>query len=129
MDTVLEAEKRLENAAGALCLPGAPAVAGYEIHMGVSRGPALDRPALRFADGRGDGALSDDGRILGTYLHGLFDAPAALAALLAWAGAGEIETVDLAARRQADLDRLADTIERELDLAPLFPAGWCASAR
>jgi adenosylcobyric acid synthase len=129
MDTVLEAEKRLENAAGALCLPGAPAVAGYEIHMGVSRGPALDRPALRFADGRGDGALSDDGRILGTYLHGLFDAPAALAALLAWAGAGEVETVDLAARREADLDRLADAIERELDLAPLFPARWCASVR
>jgi adenosylcobyric acid synthase len=124
METTLEAEKCLENTRGTLALPGAPAAAGYEIHMGVSRGAALDRPALRFADGRGDGALSDDGQILGTYLHGLFDTPAALSALLAWAGAGDVETVDLAARREADLDRLADAIERHLDLARLFPAEW-----
>ena len=124
METTLEAEKRLENVHGALNLPGAPAAAGYEIHMGVSRGPALARPALRFADGRRDGALSADGQLLGTYLHGLFDSPEALSALLAWAGAGEVGTVDLAARREADLDRLADAIERHLDLAGLFPAEW-----
>jgi len=124
METTLEAEKRLENVRGTLDLPGAPCAAGYEIHMGVTRGPALDRPALRFADGRGDGVLSGDGQILGTYLHGLFDTPAALLALLAWAGAGDVETVDLAARREADLDRLADAIERHLDLDRLLPAAW-----
>jgi adenosylcobyric acid synthase len=122
MDTTLAREKRLENRRGALTLPGAPTVDGYEIHMGVSTGPALERPALRFADGRADGALSGDGQILGSYLHGLFDAPAALSALLAWAGAGEVEAVDLAARRQADLDRLADAIECHLDLDRLFAA-------
>jgi len=121
MDTVLETEKFLHNARGALCLAGAPAVAGYEIHMGVSSGPALARPALRFEDGRTDGALSTDGQILGSYLHGLFDAPDALAALLAWAGAGDVEAVDLAARREADLDRLADALERCLDLEAIFP--------
>ncbi|NMG56484.1 cobyric acid synthase [Aromatoleum aromaticum] len=124
METTLAAEKRLENVCGTLNLPRSPAAAGYEIHMGVSRGAALDRPALQFADGRGDGALSADGQILGTYLHGLFDTPAALSALLAWAGAGEVESVDLAARREADLDRLADAIERHLDLGRLFPAEW-----
>ncbi len=124
METTLEAEKRLENVRGTLDLPGAPAVAGYEIHMGVSRGAALDRPAVRFPEGRGDGALSGDGQILGTYLHGLFDTPAALSALLAWAGAGDVETVDLAARREADLDRLADAIERHVDFDRLFPAKW-----
>jgi adenosylcobyric acid synthase len=121
MDTVLEAEKFLHNARGALCLAGSPAVAGYEIHMGVSSGPALARPALRFDDGRADGALSADGQILGSYLHGLFDAPGALAALLAWAGAGDVQTIDLAARREADLDRLADALERCLDLEALLP--------
>ncbi|MCK9983906.1 MAG: adenosylcobyric acid synthase [Azoarcus sp.] len=124
METVLEAEKQLENRRGALCLPGGAAVAGYEIHMGVSRGAALDRPALRFDDGRADGALSTDGQILGSYLHGLFDAPDALTALLAWAGAGEVETVDLAARREADLDRLADSVAQNLDLSPVLPAAW-----
>ncbi len=124
MDTVLERDKQLGNAAGHLCLPGAPAVAGYEIHMGVTRGAALARPAMRLARGadaqRPDGAISDDGQILGSYLHGLFDAPEALAALLGWAGAKTLQRVDLAARREADLDRLADAVETSLDLAALF---------
>lgn len=124
METVLEAEKRLENVAGTLTLTGEPAVAGYEIHMGVSRGPALARPAVRFADGRGDGAMSADGQVLGSYLHGLFDAPSALQSLLRWAGAGEVERVDLAQRRESDLERLADSVEESLDLRQLFPDGW-----
>ncbi|KON81856.1 cobyric acid synthase [Azoarcus sp. PA01] len=124
METTLAAEKRLENVCATLNLPGSPAAAGYEIHMGVSRGAALERPALQFGPGRGDGALSADGQILGTYLHGLFDTPGALSALLAWAGAGDVESVDLAARREADLDRLADAIERHLDLGRLFPEAW-----
>ncbi|NTV11767.1 MAG: cobyric acid synthase, partial [Zoogloea sp.] len=118
-ETVLEPEKRLEDVAGRLELPGGPAVAGYEIHMGVSSGPALERPALRLVDGRPDGALSADGQILGTYVHGLFDRPDALAALLAWASGEVFQTVDLAARREADLERLADALETHLDLTRL----------
>ena len=64
-------------------------------------------------DGRSDGVLSND--IIGTYCHGLFDRPEALTALLAWAGAGGIAAVDLSARREADLDRLADAVETSLD--------------
>ena len=69
--------------------------------------------------------MSADGQILGTYVHGLFDAPSALSALLAWAGldAATLEAagqVDLAARREADLDRLADSIEAHIDLVALF---------
>ena len=131
IETTLEAEKQLDNVTGRLTLPGAPAVAGYEIHMGVSHGPALERPAVHLAGGRADGARSDDGRILGTYLHGLFDHPDALAALLAWAGVADAVRVDLAARRQADLERLADSIERNLDLARLadcFGDGPAAAA-
>ncbi|THF63991.1 cobyric acid synthase [Pseudothauera nasutitermitis] len=119
METVLEAGKQLANVSGELCLPGGAAVAGYEIHMGVSRGAALERPALRLADGRADGALSGDGQVLGTYVHGLFDRPEGLAALLAWAGAEETAHVDLAARREADLDRLADVLAEALDLGRL----------
>ncbi len=126
METVLEAEKQLVNATGHLdaAFGGAAAVvAGYEIHMGVSRGAALQRPALWLASGEGlraDGAVSDDGQILGTYLHGLFDSPDALAALLDWAGLKNAHRVDLAARREADLDRLADAVETYCDLDALF---------
>ncbi|MDR2788613.1 MAG: cobyric acid synthase [Candidatus Accumulibacter sp.] len=119
--TTLIAEKTLENVGGALFLPGAPALAGYRIHMGVSRGPALARPAARL-DGAPDGALSEDGQILATYCHGLFDRPEALAALLAWAGYAPASGFDAGARRERDLERLADAVERHLDPARL--AEW-----
>ncbi len=117
-ETTLEAGKKLENVSGTLALPGAPAVRGYEIHMGVTRGAALSRPAALLAC-RPDGALSDDGRILATYCHGLFDQSEALAALLAWAGAGEAAVLDPAARREAEIERLADAVEVALDWTTL----------
>ncbi len=119
LHTTLAAEKQLVNVQGNLALPGAPAVQGYEIHMGRSTGAALAYPAVRFADGRSDGALSADGQILATYLHGLFDAPAALASLLHWAGLKNAAPFDLAARRETELDRLADTLEAHLDWSRL----------
>lgn len=119
LETTLAAEKQLRNVSGRLCLPGDAALAGYEIHMGVSHGPALERPAAIFADGRPDGALSADGQILATYCHGLFDQPEALAALLAWAGTDlgftPAQTVDPVARREADLNRLADATAAAID--------------
>jgi adenosylcobyric acid synthase len=53
--------------------------------------------------------------VFATYCHGLFDHPEALTALLAWAGMEESEQVDFAARREADLNRLADSVEAALD--------------
>ncbi|NCA89356.1 MAG: cobyric acid synthase [Gammaproteobacteria bacterium] len=113
-------------------LAGIP-VAGYEIHAGVTRGPDLRRPAVHLEQGP-DGALSADGQVLGTYLHGLFDTPAACAALLTWAGLTQAEASDYQAQREATFDRLADAIDRHLDadwLHALRPGGnsptWEAS--
>ncbi len=115
-ETTLAAEKQLQNVSGFLKVgAGDTPMRGYEIHMGVTSGPALSRPAVLFDDGRQDGALSDDDQILGTYCHGLFDAPPALAAVLEWAGAKDIAAVDFAARREADIDRLADAVAAALD--------------
>jgi adenosylcobyric acid synthase len=115
VETTLEAQKQLRNVSGHLSLPGRPAMTGYEIHLGVSRGEGLASSAVELADGRRDGAISDDGQIFATYCHGVFDHPQALTALLAWAGLTESAPVDLAARREADLDRLADAVEAALD--------------
>ena len=125
LETTLVPQKHLINVTGRLALPGAAEVCGYEIHLGVSSGPALARPAVFFADGRADGAHSEDGRILATYAHGLFDRPSALSALLAWAGLADPAPFDPAARRENDIERLADTLERHLDwqrLAAFLPA-------
>jgi adenosylcobyric acid synthase len=124
MRTVLQRCKQLRNVDGTLCLEQA-SVSGYEIHAGHSDGPALDHPAVVLEHGRRDGAISADGRILGTYLHGLFERPAACAALLRWAGLEQPVSVDHPARREQMLDRLADAVECSLDvprlLDPLHP--------
>lgn len=117
-DTVLEADKQLRNVTGRL-LPGGVPVSGYEIHAGVSSGPALEQPAVQLDDGRCDGAISADKQVLGTYLHGLFEGPEACAALLRWAGLGAVETVDYHALRERDIERLADLVETHLDTARL----------
>lgn len=113
-ETVLEQEKQLRNVRGRLALEEAE-VSGYEIHAGVTTGPALELAAVTLDDGRCDGARSDDGQILGTYLHGLFEAPAACSALLRWAGLREVQAVDYHALRERDIERLADLVERHLD--------------
>nr|WP_253412517.1 cobyric acid synthase [Pseudomonas citronellolis] len=118
LDTVLEPEKQLRNVRGRLALEDAE-VGGYEIHAGVTSGPALESPAVRLDDGRCDGALSADGQVMGTYLHGLFESPAACAALLRWAGLGEVVEQDYHALRERDIERLADQVEVYLDTQKL----------
>jgi adenosylcobyric acid synthase len=68
--TTLSDEKRLEPVQGQTN-DGAP-VAGYEMHMGVTEGADCTRPFARLANGSADGAVSSDGRVIGTYIHGLF---------------------------------------------------------
>ncbi len=123
LETELAPEKALRNVRGRLLLTtGEAPVAGYEIHAGISHGPALDRPALMLEHGP-DGARSADDRILATYLHGLFDQPEALAALLAWAGLERPRPLDIHALREASIDRLADAVEAHLPLERLL--AWC----
>ena len=112
--TTLEEEKQLRNVRGRLVLEEAE-VSGYEIHAGVTSGEALLSAAVLLDDGRSDGALSADGQILGTYLHGLFEAPAACSALLRWAGLQDVQEVDYHGLRERDIERLADLVEQHLD--------------
>lgn len=118
-ETTLDAQKRLERVNARLCIGTGARATGYEIHMGLTRGAALAHPALEIS-GRPDGALSPDGQILATYVHGLFDAPGACSALLAWAGLADPVAVDHAALREQSLERLADAIEGHLDVFALF---------
>ena len=112
--TVLAAEKQLRTAQGRLCLDDAT-ISGYEIHAGVSTGPALSQAAVQLDDGRSDGALSADGQVLGTYLHGLFETPTACSALLRWAGLAEVQSFDYHGLRERDIERLADLVEAHMD--------------
>ncbi|MGN6653329.1 cobyric acid synthase [Trinickia sp.] len=121
--TTLEPHKQLVNTSGTLLLGGGVPARGYEIHMGASEGPAFSRPALRLGGGtdeRADGAISEDGQILVTYLHGLFDSPDACEALLRWAGVDDAQHVDHDARRLASIDKLADVVAEHVRLDALW---------
>jgi adenosylcobyric acid synthase len=116
ISTVLIGDKRLAAVGGRFM--GAR-FAGYEMHIGRTTGPGTESPLLTFADGRPDGAVSVDGRVAGTYVHGLFAGDAARAAWLASLGvaaaprshAAEIERV---------LDVLADHLEQHVDIGRLI---------
>ncbi len=113
MNTTLHLEKHLKNVVGHCAFADA-VVNGYEIHMGISQGPALGRPAFQIND-RGEGAISVDNQILGTYLHGLFDNKDACSALLSWAGLQTDVIVDLMQLREDSLNRIADAAEPLMD--------------
>lgn len=117
LETTLERNKQLRNVTGRLVLGDAP-VSGYEIHAGTSSGPALARPAVLLENAT-DGALGDDGQVLGTYLHGLFESSAACDALLAWAGLADAAAPDYAALRESGIKRIADAVASSLDTRAL----------
>jgi adenosylcobyric acid synthase len=118
IDTVLGADKRLERIDALDELTG-ERIAGYEIHLGTSEGRDRGRPFLRL-DGRGEGAVSADGRVAGCYLHGLFAADGWRRRFLARLGAGSDETLDFEAMVERTLDRLADHLETAVDLDRLL---------
>ena len=119
VDTILGETKRLVEAAGIELSTGTP-VKGYEMHIGCTTGPELERPMLRLVSGT-DGCISRDGRVAGCYLHGLFASDLFRRAFLEGLGA---DSGEVAYERQIDatLDALADHLERSLDLPALLAA-------
>ncbi|MDH4440298.1 MAG: cobyric acid synthase CobQ, partial [Rhizobium sp.] len=109
VDTVMAREKTVRNSHAYSVDYDVP-LSGYEIHLGVTEGADRMRAPVAI-DGRPDGAGSADGRIVGTYLHGLFSSDAYRRRLLesfGISGGG----VDYRAIVDAALDDLADELER-----------------
>ncbi|MDQ6798411.1 MAG: cobyric acid synthase [Actinomycetota bacterium] len=98
---------------------------GYEIHHGLVERSPRARPWARLDDGYGnddEGATDDDGQVVGTTLHGLFDNDGLRRASLgdvARRRGRNFVAVDrsFAAARETQIDRLADMVEANLDLA------------
>jgi adenosylcobyric acid synthase len=115
--TTLSDTKRLEPARGSTS--DGTTFVGYEMHMGVTAGPDCARPFARLANGTADGATSPDGRVMGTYVHGLFADDHQRAAWLARFAAGPANVAydDLIERT---LDALAAHLAVHLDLDRLL---------
>lgn len=116
VSTVLGPTKELRVEAATHAASGEP-ISGYHMHMGVTSGPGLDRPFARIGNAA-DGAVSPDGSVMGTYLHGLFAADGFRRAFLGTAAEGS----SLAYEQVIDetLDALAAHLERHLDLDALL---------
>jgi adenosylcobyric acid synthase len=117
VDTVLTGAKRLARVTGVLA-EGAP-FSGYEIHMGRTSGADTARPLLHLSDGRPDGAVSADGRVRGSYVHGLFHDDTGRAALLRGYGATASDHRH-DALVQATLDGFADHLETHVAIDRLL---------
>ena len=93
-------------------------VTGYEIHIGQTKGHDCQRPFARI-NGTAEGARSKDGRVMGSYLHGLFSNDAFRSAFL--------EEMDISASSlnyevsiETTLDELALHIEENLSMDKLI---------
>lgn len=116
--TVLGGDKTVRQVEGKLISNGL-SVRGYEIHLGRTDGPDCERP-YAIIDGRAEGATSHDGRVTGTYLHGLFSENSARSAFLEGLRPGSSSGIDFDAEIDATLDRLARHLEASLDTDFLF---------
>jgi len=114
--TTMQGDKSTTLTHGTHCASGMP-IEGYEIHIGRSDGPDCARALVAIGE-RFDGASSPDGRVQGTYLHGLFSNDAFRRA---WLQSLDV-TSSLAydQRVETALDALADHLEAHLDIAALL---------
>jgi adenosylcobyric acid synthase len=117
VETVLSDAKRLESVTGTTA-DGSP-LAGYEMHMGKTEGADRARAFAHLADGSPEGAVSADGRVMGTYIHGLFADDRQRASWLARFAAGPT-TVVYEALIDDTLDGLAAHLAKHIDLDRLL---------
>jgi adenosylcobyric acid synthase len=113
VETTLSREKRLEKMEG-VTADGLP-FAGYEMHMGVTQGPDSLRPFAQLAGGAPEGAVSPDGRVVGTYIHGLLADDRQRSAWLARFAASD-SAVAYESSIEATLDKLAAHLEAHVDV-------------
>jgi adenosylcobyric acid synthase len=117
VETVMEPEKTVRNVAARSLAFDAP-LSGYEIHLGRTFGPDCARPAT-VIDNVPDGASSADGKVFGTYLHGLFSADLFRARFLESLGVRG-GGVDYRAEVERALDEIAAELEKHLDCDAIF---------
>ena len=117
VSTVMSADKTLREVAAVDAASGL-VLEGYEIHLGQTKGNDCQRP-FGYINQQPEGACSEDGRVQGSYLHGLFKEDAFRQSFLARLGAPASE---LSYDTSLDdvLDRLANHIEEHLDIDALF---------
>jgi len=118
VDTIMEQTKTLWEIEGAETLSGEP-VRGYQMHMGETEGLDRARPWFSY-HGAVEGSISADGRVMGSYLHGMFASDSFRAAFLNRIKSGVALGASYDSQVESTLDLLADHLERHVDLDALL---------
>jgi adenosylcobyric acid synthase len=119
VETILNDNKNLATVSG-IDIGSGEKVHGYEMHLGLSEGPDRANPWVCLDDKRTEGALSSDGRVMGSYLHGIFAADGFRQAFLAGLRSGRSSTIAYDMRVEKTLDDLAEHLEKYMDLDALY---------
>jgi adenosylcobyric acid synthase len=119
IETVMEPEKTVRNVTARSVRFDTP-LSGYEIHLGRTTGPDCLRPVAVIGNAD-DGATSPDGKVFGTYLHGLFGADAFRAKFLESLGVSS-GGIDYRAEVEKALDAIAGHLEKHLDCDAILAA-------
>ncbi len=117
VETVMTPDKHLTRITATHVASNLP-IDGYEIHIGRTHGPDCTRP-FALINGTPEGAISPNGRISGSYLHGMFSDDAFRQAFLADLGAAP-SSYAYSADVDTVLDALAAHLEQHLDIGGLF---------
>ncbi len=123
-ETVLGARKTLRQVTGTAL---GEEFAGYEMHMGATDLPPGIQPFAVLDGERSDGAISADGRAMGTYCHGLLTSGGFRRALLGRIGARS-DAADHDRLVDAALEELAEDLECHLDIDGLIAVAAEAGA-
>ncbi len=119
--TELKEHKTLIRRTG-VHLPSGQPVRGYEIHHGISSSSL--EPALSFGDGIFCGALDHNGRIWGSYLHGIFDEDGFrrwfVDGLREKKGLPRVGVILSPFDLEIAFDRLADKVRENLDMQAIY---------
>ncbi|RMF07720.1 MAG: cobyric acid synthase [Alphaproteobacteria bacterium] len=127
METTIGPRKRLVEVKGC-CVQTGERFTGYEMHMGWSAGAALSRPFATLDDGRADGAVSEDRRVAGCYIHGLFASDMFRRTFLQALSPAARSVVDYEREVETALEDLAYAVEEHLDLEAMLAVAEKGSA-
>ena len=100
-------------------------VEGYEIHMGRTTNLGEAVPMIELSDGRTDAYMTKDGRIWGSYLHGIFDNEEMVFGLVhdimreKGITPGE-NHLSVAEYKEIQYNKLADLIRNSLDMEQIY---------
>ena len=122
MTTVMQGEKTVRQIEGSLLNDSMKKVYGYEIHMGESRYEREPKRLLAL-DGP-EGYISEDGNVIGTYLHGIFDSKDfrehILGEIRNRKGLEKRDSIDFIRLREESLDALADVVRENINLESIY---------